>query len=115
MVELYVDALNSPGGIPVIGSTWQRVLEATYTDSMESAVSAYMDVMERVTQLLPIESEALLSQHGRGIEEATKKFNQAASLDSDSELYQVYLDKLMVITLCIMLLNTVVSYPEGVL
>ena len=96
MTELYVDALNSPGGIPVIGSTWQRVLEATYTDGVESALSVYKDVMEGVVQLLPMESEDLLEKHGKGVEEATKRFNQAASLDCESELYQVYLDKLMV-------------------
>ena len=97
MVQLYVDALNSPGGIPVIGSTWQRVLEATYTDGMESAIKIYSEVMERATQSLPMEDEKLLANHRKGVEESMKRFNQAASLDSESELYQTYLDKLMVI------------------
>lgn len=99
MVQLYVDALNSPGGIPVIGSTWQRVLEATYTDGMECAIKAYSEVMERATQSLPMEDEELLLKHGKGVEESMKRFNQAASLDSESELYQTYLDKLMVSSL----------------
>ena len=97
MVQLYVDALNSPGGIPVIGSTWQRVLEATYTDGMEGAIKIYSEVMERATQSLPMEDEKLLANHRKGVEESMKRFNQAASLDSESELYQTYLDKLMVI------------------
>ena len=96
MVQLYVDALNSPGGIPVIGSTWQRVLEATYTDGMERAIKIYSEVMERAAQSLPMEDEKLLMNHRKGIEESMKTFNQAASLDSESELYQTYLDKLMV-------------------
>ena len=96
MVQLYVDALNSPGGIPVIGSTWQRVLEATYTDAVDCAVKVYGDLMERATKTLPMEDEKLLANHGKGVEESMKRFNQAASLDSESELYQTYLDKLMV-------------------
>ena len=96
MVQLYVDALNSPGGIPVIGSTWQRVLEATYTNGMESAVKIYSEMMDKATQLLPMEDERLLMNHRKGVEESVKRFNQAASLDSESELYQTYLDKLMV-------------------
>lgn len=96
MVQLYVDALNSPGGIPVIGSTWQRVLEATYTDAVEGAVKIYSELMESATKSLPMDDEKLLESHGKGIKEAMKRFNQAASLDSESELYQTYLDKLMV-------------------
>lgn len=80
----------------MIGSTWQRVLEATYTDGMESAVRAYKQVMERAAQRLPMESELLLSEHRKGMKESMRIFNQAASLDSESELYQVYLDKLTV-------------------
>ena len=97
MVELYVDALNSPDGIPVIGSTWRRVLEATYTDGMENAAKIYSEKMKNTVHL-PMEDEDLLKCHRKGVEEAMKKFNQAASLDSESELYQTYLDKLMVIS-----------------
>ena len=96
MVQLYVDALNSPGGIPVIGSTWRRVLEATYTDGMENAIKLYGGVMEKAAELLPLESEQLLIQHRKGVDEAMKRFKGAASLDSERELYEAYLDKLMV-------------------
>ena len=97
MVQLYVDALNSPGGIPVIGSTWQRVLEATYSDGMESAVNIYVEIMEQAAQSIPMKAEDLLMNHRKGVEESMKRFNQAASLDSESDLYQTYLDKLLVI------------------
>ena len=96
MVELYVEALNSPGGIPVIGSTWQRVLEATYTDGMENALNSYKEIMTKTIQQLPMESRVLLQHHRKAIDESMKKFNKAVSLDSESELYQTYLDKLMV-------------------
>lgn len=96
MIELYVSALNSPGGIPVIGSTWQRVLEATYTHGMEKALIVYKQVMTGVDQLLPMDTEQLLTKHREGIEKAIKEFDQAVSLDSESEVYETYLDKFMV-------------------
>ena len=100
MVQLYVDALNSPGGIPVIGSTWQRVLEATYTHGLESAVKIYKEVMEKAAKSLPIESEQLMGHHRKGVEEMMEKFKEAASLDSERAVYEAYLDKLMVIEKC---------------
>ena len=98
MVQLYVDALNSPGGIPVIGSTWKRVLEATYTDGVEQALKCYKKTMEKVLQQLPQETDELLGQHRKGVDESLKVFKQATSLDSesDSDLYTTFLDKLMV-------------------
>jgi len=104
MVELFVEALNSPGGIPVIGSTWQRVLEATYTDGTGSALSTYKEMMVKVSKQLPMESDQLLLKHRKAVDESISTFNKAVSLDSESELYQVYLDKLMVSFCCIVLI-----------
>ena len=91
-----MEALNSPGGIPVIGSTWQRVLEATYTDGMDGALCTYKEAMAAVSKKLPMESDKLLQKHREAVDESIKKFNKAVALDSESELYQSYLDKLMV-------------------
>lgn len=98
MTQLFVDALNSPDGIPVIGSIWQRVLEATYISGVDKAWKGYKDIMEETAQKLPMNSEELLINHRKGIEESMQRFNQAASLDCESELYRTYLDKLMVTT-----------------
>lgn len=98
MTQLFVDALNSPDGIPVIGSIWQRVLEATYISGVDKALKGYKDIMEETAQKLPMNSEELLINHRKGIEESMQRFNQAASLDCESELYRTYLDKLMVTT-----------------
>ena len=100
MTQLFVDALNSPDGIPVIGSIWQQVLEATYISRMENALKGYRDIMEETAQQLPMDSEKLLINHKKGIEESIQRFNQAASLDCESELYRTYLDKFMVIISC---------------
>ncbi len=96
LVELYVEALNSPGGIPVIGSTWQRVLEATYTKGMEEALQIYREIMTTIIQKLPMENDQLLKRHRNAVTKAMEKFNKAVSLDSESELYQSFLEKLMV-------------------
>lgn len=53
--------------------------------------------MEKAARLLPMESEQLLIHHRKGVQEVMKKFQEAASLDSEREVYEAYLDKLMVI------------------
>ena len=81
-----------------MGTTWRRVLEATYTDGMEKAMKLYIGVMEIAAKPLPLGSEQLLIHHRKGVDEAMKRFKEAASLDSERELYEAYLDKLMVRT-----------------
>ena len=80
----------------MVGSTWQRVLEATYTDGMEKAIVSYKDMMGKEMKSLPMENEQLLEHHRRAVDESLKSFQHAAALDSESDLYQNYLDKLMV-------------------
>ena len=98
MVQLYVEALNLPGGVPVVGSTWQRVLEATYTDGVEQAVKCYKKAMEGVGPKLPMRTDQLFDYHRKGVDKSLKVFKEATTLDSESEsdLYSTYLDKLMV-------------------
>lgn len=100
LAQLYVEALNSPEGVPVVGSTWQRVLEATYRDGMEKAVVSYRDMMGKEMKSLPMENEQLLDHHQRAVDESLKSFQRAAALDSESEQYQNYLEKLMVSDHC---------------
>jgi hypothetical protein len=96
MIKLYVKALNSPGGIPAVGSTWQLVLEATYTDATKKALTVYNDIMTACIQHLPMNNIDLMAMHERGVEESVKRFSKAVSLDSESELYRNHLQKLMV-------------------
>ena len=100
LAQLYVEALNSPEGVPVVGSTWQRVLEATYRDGMEKAVVSYRDMMGKEMKSLPMENKQLLDHHQRAVDESLKSFQRAATLDSESEQYQNYLEKLMVSDHC---------------
>lgn len=94
LAQLYVEALNSPEGVPVVGSIWQRVLGASYPDAVEKAVMSYKDMMGKA--ILPMENEQLLEHHQRAVDESLKSFHVTAALDSEIELYQNYLGKLMV-------------------
>lgn len=104
MVQLYIDALNSPGGVPVVGSTWQRVLEATYETAVEEAVKSYQSLMDATIARAPMEESHLLEQHSQALTKSMEKFQQATSLDTESTLYESYLNKLMVSTYVIVLL-----------
>lgn len=96
LVELYVAALNEPGGVPVVGSTWQRVLEATYTDGMEKAVVCYKKRMDEKMKRMPMTNDDLFAHHQGAVKKCLESFQQAVTLDSESQLYQKYLDELMV-------------------
>ena len=96
MVQLYIDALNVPGGVPVVGSTWQRVLEATYETAVEEAVKVYQGFMDDTIVRAPMEEKELLEQHSQALTKSIETFQQAASLDADSTLNESYLNKLVV-------------------
>ena len=96
MVELYIEALNSPGGVPVVGSTWQRVLEATYESAVEEAVKCYQGIMDCTMKWAPMEESELLEEHEKAFAKSRETFRQATSLDAESTLYESYLKKLKV-------------------
>ena len=96
LINIYVEALNIPGCVPAIGSAWQRVLESTYSESVEKAVLLYSSAMSKVSPKLPLDSAELLKHHNDAITKGIQMFQARASLDSESMLYQSYLDKFMV-------------------
>ena len=95
MVQLYIDALNSDG-IPVVGSTWQRVLEATYESAVGEAVQNYQSIMDRTMLRAPMEEKELLEQHSQALAKSIERFQQATSLDAENTHYESYLNKLTV-------------------
>ena len=101
MVKLYVEALNSPNGIPAIGSTWQRVLEATYTNGLEEALKSYQAAMDAaITGKLPMGNQDLLNIHRRAVRKSLEMLKHTTSVDCERKLFQEYLDKLMVKIRC---------------
>ena len=96
MVKIYVETLNDPNGVPTIGSTWQRVIQATYEGAIKSAFALYSAAMQTAMGGAPMEEEILLQCHEEAREQCLSKFNADTSLDTESILYQKYLHELMV-------------------
>lgn len=94
MIKLFVEALNSPGGVPAIGSTWDRVLEVTYESAMKGAMQCYAEKMNSL--YMPLESADLLKHHGQAWEKALCKFREALKMDTDEACYEKYLRQLQV-------------------
>ena len=94
MAKLFVDALNSPGGVLALGSTWDRVLEVTYESAMKGAVQCYEEKMSSFH--MPCERTALLRHHGQAWDKALSKFQEALALDTDEACYDKYLRQLKV-------------------
>lgn len=94
MTKLFVEALNSPGGVPAIGSTWDRVLEVTYESAMKGAMQCYAEKMSSL--YMPSESTDLLKHHGQAWDKALCKFREALNMDTDEACYEKYLRQLQV-------------------
>ena len=94
MTKLFVEALNSPGGVPAIGSTWDRVLEVTYESAMKGAMQCYAEKMSSLC--MPLESTDLLKHHGQAWDKALCKFREAINMDTAKACYEKYLRQLQV-------------------
>lgn len=94
MTQLFVEALNSPGGVPVLGSTWDRVLETTYGSAMKGALQCYEGSMSSFR--MPGEHEALLKCHRQAWDVALCKFSETLALDTDQTCFGKYLKQLKV-------------------
>ena len=94
MTKLFVEALNSPGGVPALGSTWDRVLEVTYESALKGALQCYKEKMSSFR--LPNEDTALLKHHGQAWSVALSKFQETLALDTDEACYHKYQGQLKV-------------------
>ena len=91
---MYVDALNSPNGIPKVGSAWDQVMANTYQTAIKAALEMYDSRMSNL--VLPMEEEQLKFQHRSAFEESIKKFETLTKLDSDGNAFEKYYGQLMV-------------------
>ena len=53
MLVQYVAALNMPGGVPEVDSTWELVLKSTYDRAIANALAVYEEQMQVEIQQLP--------------------------------------------------------------
>lgn len=96
MLKHYVEALNSPGGVPEVGSTWERVLNSTYSTAVTNAVMVYKEKMQFLESQLPLEVDGLMAAHSEAHSSALKQFKEDVQLDSEQSLYEEHITKLQV-------------------
>ena len=81
MLQMYVDALNSPEGIPEVGSAWDQVMKNTYQIAKAKATELYKSTMSVLT--FPMEDAELKSIHSEAAGKAVECFQQLTRLDTD--------------------------------
>ena len=94
ILQMYVNALNSPEGIPKVGSAWEQVMKNTYQTATNRAIEEYKSNM--ATLHFPIEDNNIQMHHRMSYERALKLFKQLTKLDSDDNVYQQHLEQLSV-------------------
>ena len=93
---MYVDALNSPNGIPKVGSAWDQVMANTYQKAIKAALEMYDSRMSNL--VLPMEENELIVQHRSAFEESVQKFKVLTELDSDGNAFEKHYGQLKVNT-----------------
>ena len=96
MLETYVEALNSPKGIPEIGSAWEQALKNTYQIATAKAIELYKSKMSGLS--FPMDEGVLKKFHSEAREQATEHFKQLTGLDTDGDAYNKHLSQLLVST-----------------
>ena len=111
ILQMYVNALNSPEGIPKVGSAWEQVMKNTYQTATNRAIEEYKSNM--ATLKFPIEDSIVQMRHRVSYENAVKLFKQLTKLDSDDNVYQQRLEELsvciIVIIFCIVIIQFLLS------
>ena len=94
LLGIYVHDLNSPEGIPMVGSAWDQVMKNMYQTATERAIEKYDEVMNCLH--FPIEEDDLLVHHIEAFEKSEELFKQLTKLDSDRDAFDKHLEKLTV-------------------
>ena len=94
MLKIYVDALNSPEGIPEVSSTWDQVMKNTYQIATAKAIEVYKSKMSGLT--FPMEDSEMKRIHQETTEKSIECFQQLTWLDTDGDVYSDHLSQLSV-------------------
>lgn len=94
ILQTYVDALNSPSGIPNVGTAWDMVMETTYTTAANKALDLYKSKMILPDQ--PLNEDEMLEKHFSALKESIGVFNELTHLDCDGDSHEKHLEKLTV-------------------
>ncbi|XP_022804568.1 guanylate-binding protein 6-like isoform X2 [Stylophora pistillata] len=109
LVELYVQAINTPGMVPNVQNAWDQFLETKCSDAMKYALDAYEATMAlQLKDKLPCDNDRLRNNHAmvlenseahlkmemlREMQEEIKKFRE--QMDNDLRAHREQMKKMM--------------------
>ena len=96
MLEQYVGTLNSPSGVPEVGTAWDHVVETIYIEVTGKALKAYDDKMVESESKMPMDLKFLLDTHNEAKSLAIKEFSAASLIDTETANYNSRLSKMLV-------------------
>ena len=96
MVQLYVLAINSPGGIPNVQNAWETFVQMKCSEAIKGALENYENVMKsRLKDKLPCDNDELRKVHGTAFETSEAYF-MAETAGISTSTTETYLNKLKV-------------------
>ena len=96
LVQLYVEALNSPGVIPNIQNAWETFVERKCYEAIRGAVNKYEDVMKsNLKNQRPCGNDELRKFHGTALEKGEGYF-MTETVGISTSTTENYLNKLKV-------------------
>ncbi|KAJ7380878.1 hypothetical protein OS493_004461 [Desmophyllum pertusum] len=94
LVQLYVQAINTPGVIPNVQSAWDTFVETKCSDAMRDALDAYEVAMtSQLKDELPCDNDQLRGSHGIALENSEGYF-MAETAGISTNTIEMYLKKL---------------------
>ena len=96
MVQLYVQAINSPGGIPNIQNAWETFVGMKCSEAIKGALENYKNVMRsKLKGNLPCDNDELRTVHGTAFETSEAYF-MAETKEISTSTRETHLKKLKV-------------------
>lgn len=75
LVQLYVQAINTPGMVPNVQNAWDQFVEVKCSDAMKDALNAYDTTMSlQLKDKLPCDNDRLRNGHGMALEDSEAHF-----------------------------------------
>lgn len=103
-----MEALNSPDGVPEVGSTWERVVQSTYATATAKSVETYQAEMANVR--FPVSFISLMAAHSDAQAKAISVFDKFTQVDNEREIYNTSLETMTVSNIAIIQYNYFHSY-----
>ena len=99
MVQLFVDALNTPGTVPNVESAWETFVHNKCTEVLAAALAAYKQEMtSQVKDKIPCEADDIRAAHEKAVDVGLVAFRRE-TFDLSTKHVVEYLTEFRVIYL----------------